>query len=79
MVLTTNSFNGNGEEQSSPLKLMKITLLRNTRIDGEFVAAGKTAEINDRDGKYLIANGIATESKNSKAKKDKSTKDLETR
>ena len=79
MVLTTNSFNGNGEEQSSPLKLMKITLLRNTRIDGEFVAAGKTAEVNDKDGKYFIANGIATESKNSKAKKDKSTKDLETR
>ena len=79
MTLTTNSFNGNGEEQSSPLKLMKITLLRNTRIDGEFVAAGKTAEVNDKDGKYLIANGIATESKNSKAKKDKATKDLETR
>lgn len=58
---------------------MKITLLRNTRIDGEFVAAGKTAEVNDKDGKYFIANGIATESKNSKAKKDKSTKDLETR
>jgi len=73
MTLTTNSFNGNGAEKSAPLKTMKIKLLRNTRIDGEFAESGSTVEVDERDGNYLIANKIA-EATTGKAKSKKSNK-----
>jgi len=81
VVLTTTKLFGNGEEKSSPLKTMKITLLRNTRVDGELATAGSSVEVDEKDGHYLISNGLAEEAKKSKAKKDtdRSVKDVETR
>ena len=57
-MLTTNSFNGKGAEQSAPLKLMKIKTNRDMRIDGAFVSAGSTVEVEDKDARYLIANNL---------------------
>ena len=61
MTLTSNSF-GNGEGKPSPLKKMKIKILRNTRVAGKFAGVGSVVEIDDKDGKYLIANNIAAAS-----------------
>jgi len=70
MTLTKQQyFDGDGGEKSPPIKNMKITLLRDSLIEGKKVAAGKTADINEKDGKYLINIGIATEAKASASKK----------
>ena len=79
MVLKTTDFFGDDAEQSASLKTMKITVLKDMRVEGKVVLAGKTVEINDKDGRYLISLGSATEAKAKKEKSDKSTKDLETR
>ncbi len=69
MTLTKN-FLGDGGEQSPPNKNMKITLLRDSLIEGKKVQAGKTVEIqSESDGRYLINCGVATEAKASGAKK----------
>tara|TARA_R100001443_G_scaffold11659_1_gene21208 strand:- start:9190 stop:9459 length:270 start_codon:yes stop_codon:yes gene_type:complete len=72
-MLTSNSFNGKGAEQSAPLKLMKIKTNRDMRIDGEFVSSGSTVEVNDKDARYLIANNLASET-TAKSKSKKSNK-----
>ena len=79
MVLKTTDFFGDDAEQSASLKTMKITVLKDMRVEGKVVLSGKTVEINDKDGRYLISLGSATEAKAKKEKSDKSTKDLETR
>ena len=61
MVLKTTDFFGDDAEQSASLKTMKITVLKDMRVEGKVVLAGKTVEINDKDGKYLISLGSATE------------------
>ena len=63
MVLKTTDFFGDDAEQSASLKTMKITVLKDMRVEGKVVLAGKTVEINDKDGKYLISLGSATEAK----------------
>ena len=72
-MLTYKSFNGAGEEQSSPVKTMKIKLNRDMRIEGKHTTAGSTVELNEKDANYLIANNLASESK-AKAKSKKSNK-----
>ena len=79
MVLKTTDFFGDDAEQSASLKTMKITVLKDMRVEGKVVLAGKTVEINDKDGRYLISLGTVIEAKAKKEKSDKSTKDLETR
>jgi hypothetical protein len=66
----TKNFLGDGREKSRPIKNMKITLLRDSLIEGKKVQAGKTVEIESAaDGKYLINCGVATEAKASASKK----------
>ena len=48
-MLTYKSFNGAGEEQSSPVKTMKIKLNRDMRIEGKHTSAGSTVELNEKD------------------------------
>ena len=74
-MLTLNSFNGAGEEKSSPVKTMKIKLNRDMRIEGKHTTAGSTVELNDKDARYLIANKLASES-TAKPKTKKSNKSV---
>ena len=45
MVLKTTDFFGDDAEQSASLKTMKITVLKDMRVEGKVVLAGKTVEI----------------------------------
>ena len=74
-MLTYKSFNGAGEEQSSPVKTMKIKLNRDMRIEGKHTTAGSTVDLNEKDANYLIANKLASET-TAKPKTKKSNKSV---
>ena len=74
-MLTSNSFYGTGEEQSSPVKTMKIKVNRDMRVNGQFESAGSTVEVDEKDARYLIANNLASET-TAKSKSKKSNKSV---
>ena len=69
MVLTKQQFEGKGAVKTAPVKTMKITLLRATRVDGKVVNSGDTIEISEKDGNFLVNTNVATLSTSKKEKK----------
>ncbi len=54
--------------------VMKITLMRNTVINGEPVATGQTVEIDQKTGRYLVNIGKAFEAESETKKRTATSK-----
>jgi|TARA_R110000824_G_scaffold214452_1_gene400693 hypothetical protein len=81
MALTLSKFEGKGAEQSAPLSKMKLTILKNTRINGITKMAGTVLEIDLQEATFLINTGVAaaTTEKPKVKKADKATKEVKHR